>query len=362
MKIVFFGNEPAKIAAIRYRILKFTEMLEADGHRCVVCLPASIALHERLWNGGGRFRKLLYLLQMLARRTAQLRHVPGADVVYFRGPVFPYGPPVFEWLIHLVGKNMVLDIDDAIWEPPAHVTSVFRHFMNLGWVRQMAKMCVHAVVGNAHLENYVRQYNPNVTIVPTCIDMDKHTQKEYRAGGPVVLGWTGLRDNLGYLDDIAEVLRELARKHGVRMLVASGAPYELDGVGVENLYWRVENEFDYLQEPDIGLMPLHDTPRARGKCAFKALQYMGVGTPAVLSPVGMNAHVVEDGVTGFLADAPGEWRDKLERLITDAALRERMGRAARAVVAEKYSHAANYPNLKRALETAARAKQNGGTA
>jgi glycosyltransferase involved in cell wall biosynthesis len=56
--------------------------------------------------------------------------------------------------------------------------------------------------------------------------------------------------------------------------------------------------------------------------------------------------VVEDGVNGFLADRPEEWREKLEALIRDGALRERMGRAARATVERLYSHAANFPRFR----------------
>ncbi len=355
MKIVLFGNAPEKIASIRYRVLKFAEMLEADGHTCVVCLPASVWLKENLYDFRPRWCKLLYLMLVLLRRVTQLRHVIGADVVFFRGPVFDYGPPVFERIIRLLNAHMVFDIDDAIWEPAAHVTSPFLRFVDYGWVRKMCGMCVHAVVGNPHLEEYVRPLLPNVTIVPTCIDMDKHAPKDYDAGDPdhVVLGWTGLKDNLGYLEIIEDVLRDLTEKHGIKLAIATGGEYHLDGVDVVNRGWTLEHEFEYLHEANIGLMPLKDTPRARGKCAFKALQYMGIGVPPVLSPVGMNADVVEDGVTGFLANSKEEWREKLERLVTDPALRRSMGEAARKAVRDRYSHEANYPNFKAAMEQAA---------
>ena len=96
-----------------------------------------------------------------------------------------------------------------------------------------------------------------------------------------------------------------------------------------------------------------------GKCAFKALQYMGVGTPCVVSPVGMNAEIIEDGVDGFLAEGAEEWRDKLERLISDAALRKDMGRRARETVLARYSHAVNYPKLKEVVERVGAAKSAG---
>ena len=352
MKFVLFGNAPEKIAAIRYRVITFAEMLEADGHRCVVCLPASVATKERLWDRGNRLTKLLYLLLVLLRRIAQLRHVVGADAVFFRGPMFEYGPPVLERIVHALNPRMVFDIDDAIWEPPAHVDSPFMRFMDFGWVRKMAGMCRHAVVGNEYLRDYVLQFNPQVTIVPTCVDMTKHTEKDYRTHrGPVVLGWTGLKDNLGYMEPIEAVLQELAAKYPLKIHVATGRPYALEGVEVENEYWTMAHEIDYLRGADIGLMPLKDTPRARGKCAFKAIQYMAVGVPPVISPVGMNATVIEDGVNGFLADTPEEWRDKLERLIADPELRERMGRAARKTAQERYSHEANYPRFRQVMET-----------
>jgi len=359
MNVVLFGNAPENIAAIRYRLITFAERLRAEGHVCTICLPSTLAFKEHWNEGQPRWRKLIYFLVVLLRRLAQLRHVPGADAIFFRGPLFDYGPPVLERIIHWLNPRMVFDIDDAIWEPPAHVSSPFLRVVDFGWVRKMAGMCQHAIVGNAYLESYVRQFMDNITIIPTCIDMDKHTLKHYDSGEgrPVVLGWTGLRDNLGYLDDIQEPLRALFKKYTLLLSVATGRDYVLEGIRVENHRWRLEDEIAYLKEADIGLMPLKDTPRARGKCAFKALQYMGVGTPVVLSPVGMNAEVVEDGVTGFLAETQEEWHDKLERLITDPGLRRRMGEAAREVVRERYSHDAHYSQWKAAIEHTAACKR-----
>lgn len=356
MKVVLYGNASEKIAAIRYRVIRFSEMLEADGHTCVICLPTSMKVRERLYEDGNKFQKLLYHAIVLFTRIAQLGHVIGADAVFFRGPMFDYGPPILEQMICRLNRHMVFDIDDAIWEPPAYVTSRFKGLIDYGWVRKMAAMSRHAIVGNAHLADYVRPMNPNITVVPTCIDMDRHTAKTYDddASRPVRLGWTGLKDNLGYLKMIAPVLQNLAREHDIELHIASGKDYALEGVKVVNHRWKLNEEIFYLQDADIGLMPLVDSPRARGKCAFKALQYMGVGTPCVISPVGLNAEVIDDGVTGFLAGTPDAWREKLGVLIRDAALRQRMGEAARRVVVDRYSHDANYPAFRAAIEATAR--------
>lgn len=356
MKIVFFACETRKIAAIRYRVESFARLLEAEGHVCVVCVPASVRAKERLYESSGRAGKLLYLLWVLLRRIVQLRHVPGADVVFFRGPVFPYGPPIFERLIHCLNKHLVMDLDDAIWERPAFVSSPFLRFMDFGWTAKLAILCRHAVAGNEVIKAYVEQAGCPATIIPTCIDMDLHRQKAYDASPdrPVVLGWTGLSDNLGYLDRIAPAIQSLAERYRLELMISTAKPYHYPGIPIRNRAWTLSEEIAYLTEADIGLMPLEDTPRARGKCAFKALQYMGVGTPVVLSPVGMNRDVVEDGVTSFLADSVEEWRDRLEQLIRDPELRERMGRAARRHIEAQYSITAFYPVFKAVIENAGR--------
>ena len=43
--------------------------------------------------------------------------------------------------------------------------------------------------------------------------------------------------------------------------------------------WSAETEVELTKRIDIGLMPLADTEWARGKCAFKAIQYLAMGFP-----------------------------------------------------------------------------------
>ncbi len=80
---------------------------------------------------------------------------------------------------------------------------------------------------------------------------------------------------------------------------------------------------------------------------------MACGIPVVASPVGVAAEVITDGECGFLARTPEEWADRLGRLLCDAPLRERLGRAGRARVVEHYSLRAVFPRLLAALAEAA---------
>ena len=106
---------------------------------------------------------------------------------------------------------------------------------------------------------------------------------------------------------------------------------------LEILPWTEETEVSLIQSMDIGVMPLHNTDWARGKCGYKLIQYMACGLPVVASPVGVNKDIVEHGVNGLLAETDAEWRSAIKTLLADAELRRRMGAAGCRKVEEYYS-------------------------
>jgi glycosyltransferase involved in cell wall biosynthesis len=140
-------------------------------------------------------------------------------------------------------------------------------------------------------------------------------------------------------------LQQLARERRFRLLVIGVEDYQLEGVHVECRAWRRDTEVEDLWPMDVGIMPLSDDPWARGKCAMKAIQYMGVGVPAVVSPVGANREVVADGLTGFHASSDEEWVRVLGRILDDANLRSRMGAEARRRVETRYSAEVQAPRV-----------------
>jgi glycosyltransferase involved in cell wall biosynthesis len=75
----------------------------------------------------------------------------------------------------------------------------------------------------------------------------------------------------------------------------------------------------------------------KGKCGMKGLLYMSVGKPAVMSNVGMNRDIIENGVNGFLPVGQKQWVDVLSELIEDKSLRKKIGENGRKTVIDKYS-------------------------
>jgi glycosyltransferase involved in cell wall biosynthesis len=99
-------------------------------------------------------------------------------------------------------------------------------------------------------------------------------------------------------------------------------------------------------------MPLPDDEWARGKCGFKALQYMALGIPTVLSPVGVNVSIAQGGAALLASTAP-EWKESLRSLILDPVRRSELGAAGRRRVEEEYSIHTVLPVLERVLRDSA---------
>jgi glycosyltransferase involved in cell wall biosynthesis len=98
---------------------------------------------------------------------------------------------------------------------------------------------------------------------------------------------------------------------------------------------------------DIALAPAAHTPFFRGKSDLRWLEASALGIPTVADPWLYRS--VEDGVTGLHAATPQQAREAILALVDDAALRERIGAAARAYVREHRCIQAVAPQWERAL-------------
>jgi glycosyltransferase involved in cell wall biosynthesis len=186
----------------------------------------------------------------------------------------------------------------------------------------------------------------------------EHSTHNGNATGPLVIGWAGTPGGLAYLHKLAPVLRELTIQHDITVRVISGGYQRvcLPGVRVRAQAWKPATGLADMAQFDIGIVPLDDTPFEQAKFPFKLLQYLALGLPAVSARVGTAATVIQDGENGLLVDSAATWRDALERLITDADLRTRLGQAGRETVHQRYTLERVGPLLATGLRCAARSK------
>lgn len=288
----------------------------------------------------------------LGKKRDILQTAPEFDLVFIQKKLFD---PLFLRLLARRNSNIIFDFDDALfaYEPtgkPLRIkkpgTAYTKHLLN-----RILTQAVHVIVGNANLAKYVESFTRNLTIIPTPVNLSDYKEKT-KKGGSVVIGWLGTGRNLIYLKETESVIQTVSKKFPeVEWHILSDRSYSLDGVRIRNVPWNDSTAFGEISRFDIGLNPLSDDAWSRGKCAFKALQYMAAGVPVVASPVGMNAKIVAEGKTGYLAGHTDEWVEALTTLIENENHRCELGRNGRRYVEKNYSVEICWNQLKDVFES-----------
>ncbi len=342
-RILFVAaHRPDRSPSQRYRFEQFTDHWASQGFT-----------HEYAWLIGPEEDRVFYspghvlaktgiFIRSWMRRVEQVARAREFDLVIVQREAFMTGSTRFERRLAASGVPFIYDFDDAIWH-----MDVSEANRNLRWLKDPAKtsriigLADLVIAGNDHLDDYARQFNDHVEVIPTVIDTDRYVAGPgtIRTDGKVVIGWTGSYTSLTHLRKELPMLRELHAQWGDRIIfrIISDRDLEAPDLPIENVRWSSATEVQDLQDIDIGIMPLPDDEWSRGKCGFKGLQYMGMGKAVVLGRVGVNRTIVQEGVNGLLAGAQGEWLEALGQLITSSDLRTRLGTAARRTVEEKYS-------------------------
>jgi glycosyltransferase involved in cell wall biosynthesis len=344
-KILFLVPHPVDDASCRYRVQQFVPYLERAGYMCSVRSFSSTRLFAALKSKGRLATKAVYSLPCAVRRFFDVLKTIEVDLVVIHREAFPFLVPIFERLVLSCNPRVVFSFDDAIYVGHGDTSS-----LNHPWLYQLKygsgvdeilRRCIHVIAGNRILAEYALQLNPNVSIVPTVVDCGDYRYKppDLNGGRFLTIGWMGSRSTISYLQAIEPALRRLANANPgkIRFCFYGYPECEIHLPGLVSLPFRLESEIEDLRSLDIGLMPMPDTEWTRGKCAFKAIQYMAAGIPTVASPVGITTDLIKSGVNGLLARSAEDWFACLTLLVRDAELRKRLSLNARATIERGYS-------------------------
>ena len=349
-RLIFFlcpyplGGAPSQ----RFRFEQYLGILQNQGYSYEVHGFLDEATNRVLYQQGQTLAKVLGVLRGFLRRLALLPRLSRADFVFIHREATPIGPPWLEWIIaKVLLKKIIYDFDDAIWLKD---TSGVNDFMSrLKWQQKVLKICrwsYRISAGNAYLADFGRQHNARVVVNPTTLDTrHSHFGLKNQQEAPLSIGWTGSHSTMKYLYPLEPVLQELTRQFTFRFVVISNRPPEMQLPDLHYIPWSQAREVADLREMHIGIMPLPNDPWAKGKCGFKALQYLSLGIPALVSPVGVNTEIVHHGENGFHCATNEDWMRYLSQLLRDADMRRRMGAAGRKTVEDHYSVEANTENF-----------------
>jgi glycosyltransferase involved in cell wall biosynthesis len=358
IKVLAISPFPEQGAGCRYRIAQYVPHLRDAGFDVTISPFYSPEFFELVYQRGRYAAKAAGFLRLAARRWVELAQLRRFDLVFLYREAIPLGPPLLEWLIARTGPPVVFDFDDAIFLPNVSDANRAIAFLKQpGRVATILRHSTRVTVGNGFLAEYARRHNPAVTVIPTVVDTTRFVPRSDppAPGGRLVVGWIGSPTTFPYLQSLSGVLRTVAERHPFILKVSgAGQPVRFPGVDVREVPWSLADEVSLFNTCDIGVYPLTDDDWSRGKCGFKAIQCMACGVPVVAAAVGVNREIIEDGVNSFLASTPAEWIEKLERLLTDAALRARMAAGGRQTIEERYSLRVTAPQLAAVLRSAVR--------
>ncbi len=350
MRILFLVPYPQDAApSQRFRFEQYFNILKQSGYKYDVSPFLDSKAWSILYQPGHLLQKFAGLMRGYLRRLGDVYRIRKYDIIFIHREAAPFGPPVFEWIItRLLKKRTVYDFDDAIWIPNASesnstLTKLLKKFSN---VKKICAWATKVSVGNQFLKDYATQFNSKVIINPTTIDTELHhnTTTDHR-NNKFVFGWTGTHSTLEYLDMLYPVFKKLEETEEFELLVICDIPPRFKLKSLRFIPWKKETEIEDLLNFNVGLMPLPDNIWSKGKCGFKALQYMALGIPAVVSDVGINAQVVDHGINGCVCKSEDDWGFYLKKLLKEPAYLKELSAHTREKIVRNYSVRSNSGNF-----------------
>lgn len=343
MRGLMLATNPVDAASTRFRVMQYLPRLAQAGIEIDVSPFFPAGSGTVLYQPGRFLRKAGLVCRGIARRLHELRTAGSRyQFLLIHREYFPLGQRIAWRELRALRVPILFDFDDAMFLPQRTDRQVvWRLAERPDTAAEVIKLSRGVIAGNEYLAGFARQWNANVVVVPTVVDVNQFALRNGSVPSthPCVVGWIGTPSTAKYLPLVREVLGAVAHESPFTFRVVGASPTEamFPGVSLEVVPWQLAQEVTLFQGCDIGIYPLTEDPWSFGKCAFKAIQFMAVGTPVIASDVGMNREVIQHGVTGFLVRTEAQWRDALLRLIRDPELRRTMGIRGRTWVVEHFN-------------------------
>ncbi len=306
----------------RFRVRQFISPL----------LNSGIAVREYYPIVNKYVTKRLAPLGMLARLPG-LKTARGSDITWLERELVPEKST----LEHFASTKRVLDVDDAIWLNKAQFSE------------QIASRCAGVIAGNNFLAAHYRKYGARVWLIPTSVNTDIWRPSASRQTAKWTVGWVGSTSTRKYLQLIEEPLADFLNDHAdAELLVVCNRSPSFKRIPESKwrfVRWSPENEVHLAQSMNVGLMPLATDEWSMGKCALKMIQYMAVGIPTIVTPIGVARELVADHDAGFAAKSHDDWYNALNRLYEDTAVVAELGARGRRLVEDQFSVNCNAQKL-----------------
>lgn len=332
-------HRPNRSPSQRFRFEQYLGYLSQNGYSFDFSYLLN-ADDDKIYYAPGKIAgKMRIVLKSIFKRLGEVMKAKRYDLVFVQREAFMLGTAFFE---NAIGKKvpMIFDFDDSIW-----LQTVSEANKKLGFLKDASKtskiiqQSKLVFAGNEFLAQYARRFNSNVVIVPTTIDTEVYQSQTTGSNDRVCIGWSGSFTTIEHFETAIPALKRIKEKYGdkVYFKIIGDGKYYCKELETQGLPWKADTEIKDLSEIGIGIMPLPDTEWAKGKCGLKGLQYMALGIPTLMSPVGVNGQIIQNGKNGFLPHTEDEWVEYISTLVDNESLRKQIGEAGKKTVDEQYS-------------------------
>lgn len=338
MVIHFFTKGDVNVPSSRQRAYLLSKELKKHKIETIVHAPSVDSISQTAWP------KKLYLILQAVKALSQIKN---GDVIFLQRTIYN---KYFFILIclykFLFRRKIIFDFDDAIF-----LHSLFK-------TKILVKISDLVIVGSHELLEWAGKYNKRVYFIPTCTNFTSFPVKNSFSGESeaLILGWAGNSsahsDNLKLL---APILKEIIKNNIKIKFFLAGATNNkkildifksIEGLDMKVIEWMApEKVLDIIHTFDVGLMPLVDNPWNRGKCAWKIVEYMACGVPAIGSCVGENKYIIKDGINGFLPKTVEDWVSVVRKISENKKILSSLGAQARKTIEDFYSFDAQVKNI-----------------
>lgn len=333
--ILFLTKYDQTGSSSRYRIYKYLRYYEEHDIKYTV----KSLFNYRYFTIKNRFILFFYVIFRFTLRLSYLFKSPRYDLIYIEYELFPYLPVRIEALLKYLKCPYVLDYDDAIFHNYDGHPNKQICFLLENKHPKIIKRASYVITGSPYLTQYVSQFNSNVKEIPTSIDLNNYSFGDLILDDKSFnIGWIGSKSTSKYIIDILPALIRFYEKHKCRILLCGFQWRNQSEIPdfIEIVQWSPSLEKGFLKSLDVGLMPLADTPFARGKCGFKLIQYMACYTPTISTP--LEANVKIDHHNGNLfAWSQEDWFNCLEKIYLNREYFRKVGLKNRTTVEQCYS-------------------------
>ncbi len=339
--ILFITNGTGDSAC--YRTLNVAEELEIHGFKC------SVTTQDNLWLSGYAKKFKIFIFHRVV-----------------------YDSKIAKFIEEIKNQSgeIIFETDDLTFDP--QYAAKTDHYANLNALEKRqyesglgleilkdpyVKICTTTT---SYLAEILKGYGKKVFIVPNKLSVKDleianvilserervEESNKNKIGNKARVGYfSGTISHNKDFATIADALAQIMEKYpNVRLVLAGPLDIENKLNKFKNRIERLpfaarKKHFENISKIDINLAPLEiGDPFCEAKSELKFFEAGILGVPTVAAATRTFQEAISDSIDGFTAGSVEEWIYKLEKLITDADFRKRMGEKAREKSWQKYTN------------------------